>query len=40
MARLAPVGIDQVLLSNRAHQDLETELGLLGEVQAAVAASA
>ena len=40
MARLAPAGVDQVLLSNRAHHDLETELGLLGEVRAAVAASA
>ena len=37
VARLEPAGVDQVLFSNRAARDLETEVGLLGELRAAVA---
>ena len=38
-ARLAPAGVDQVLFSGIAARELETEVGLLGEIQAAVAAT-
>jgi len=40
VARLEPAGVDQVLFSSIAARDLETEVGLLGEIQAAVAATA
>jgi alkanesulfonate monooxygenase SsuD/methylene tetrahydromethanopterin reductase-like flavin-dependent oxidoreductase (luciferase family) len=40
IARLGPVGVDQVLFSSREPRDLETEIGLLGELWAAVAATA
>ena len=40
LARLEPAGVDEVFFSNRAADDLDTELGLLGEVQTAVAAGA
>jgi alkanesulfonate monooxygenase SsuD/methylene tetrahydromethanopterin reductase-like flavin-dependent oxidoreductase (luciferase family) len=40
VVRLEPVGVDQVFLSSTAARELETEVGLLGEIQAAVAAIA
>jgi probable F420-dependent oxidoreductase len=40
VARLAPAGVDQVLLADMAPHDLDTEVGLLGEIRAAVAATA
>jgi probable F420-dependent oxidoreductase len=40
VAGLEPVGVDQVLFSSIAARDLETEVGLLGEIQVAVAATA
>jgi hypothetical protein len=40
VARLAPAGIDQVLLADIASHDLETEIGLLGEIRTAVDAVA
>jgi alkanesulfonate monooxygenase SsuD/methylene tetrahydromethanopterin reductase-like flavin-dependent oxidoreductase (luciferase family) len=40
VARLEPAGVDQVLFSSIAARDLETEVGLLAELQAAVAATA
>jgi hypothetical protein len=40
VASLEPAGVDQVLFSSIAASDLETEVGLLGELQAAVAATA
>jgi probable F420-dependent oxidoreductase len=40
VARLEPAGVDQVLFSNRNPRDLETEVGLLGELREAVAATA
>jgi probable F420-dependent oxidoreductase len=40
VARLEPAGVDQVLFASIAARDLETEVGLLGEIQAAVAATA
>jgi probable F420-dependent oxidoreductase len=40
LARLEPAGVDEVFFSNQAASDLDTELGLLGEVRAAVAAGA
>jgi probable F420-dependent oxidoreductase len=39
VARLGPAGVDQVLFSSIAARDLETEVGLLDELQAAVAAA-
>jgi probable F420-dependent oxidoreductase len=39
VARLGPAGVDQVLFSSIAARDLETEVGLLAELQAAVAAA-
>jgi hypothetical protein len=40
VASLVPAGVDQVLFSSIAARDLETEVGLLGELEAAVAATA
>ena len=40
VARLEPAGVDHVLFASIAARDLETEVGLLGEIQAAVAATA
>jgi alkanesulfonate monooxygenase SsuD/methylene tetrahydromethanopterin reductase-like flavin-dependent oxidoreductase (luciferase family) len=40
VARLEPAGVDQVLFSNRGARDLETEVGLLGELRAAVGVTA
>ena len=40
MARLAPAGVDQILLADMAPHDLETEIGLLGEIRTAVDAVA
>jgi alkanesulfonate monooxygenase SsuD/methylene tetrahydromethanopterin reductase-like flavin-dependent oxidoreductase (luciferase family) len=40
VARLEPAGVDQVLFSSRDPRDLETEVGLLGELREAVAATA
>jgi probable F420-dependent oxidoreductase len=39
VARLEPAGVDQVLLANQAQNDLETEVALLEEIQAAVGAT-
>jgi probable F420-dependent oxidoreductase len=36
VARLGPAGVDQVLLADLAPHDIDTEVGLLGEVVAAV----
>jgi len=40
LARLEPAGVDEVLFSSIAARDLATEVGLLAELQAAVAAIA
>jgi probable F420-dependent oxidoreductase len=40
LARLEPAGVDEVLFSSIAARDLETEVGLLAELRAAVAATA
>jgi len=40
VAGLEPAGVDQVLFSNIAPRDLETEVDLLAELRAAVAATA
>jgi alkanesulfonate monooxygenase SsuD/methylene tetrahydromethanopterin reductase-like flavin-dependent oxidoreductase (luciferase family) len=40
VARLEPAGLDQVLFSSIAARDLETEVRLLAQLQAAVAAAA
>jgi alkanesulfonate monooxygenase SsuD/methylene tetrahydromethanopterin reductase-like flavin-dependent oxidoreductase (luciferase family) len=40
VARLEPAGVGHVLFSNRDARDLEAEVGLLGELRAAVGATA
>jgi alkanesulfonate monooxygenase SsuD/methylene tetrahydromethanopterin reductase-like flavin-dependent oxidoreductase (luciferase family) len=40
LARLEPAGVDEVLSSSIAARDLETEVGLLAELRAAVATTA
>jgi hypothetical protein len=40
VASLVPAGVDQVLFSSTAARDLETEAGLLGDLKAAVDATA
>jgi hypothetical protein len=40
LARLEPAGVDEVLFSSIRARDLETEVGLLAELQAAAAATA
>jgi len=37
MARLEPVGVDQVIIANLAPHDLDVEVGLMEELKAATA---
>ena len=37
MARLEPVGVDQVIIANLAPHDLDVEVGLMEELKAAAA---